>query len=81
MAKRTNRGAWGLVVGLAVAVLGGTGALSARYRRRADAKILPMGSWRFGTYPFYGVACGPKGSIPILDGYRRYFGFFSVRVR
>jgi hypothetical protein len=83
MAMRTNRLAWGLTAILAVVVLGGVGCLSTRCLRRADAEILPIGSWRFGSFPYYGAACGRDGraGLSILGGYRRYFGFFSVRVK
>jgi hypothetical protein len=45
MAKRTNRVAWGLVVGLAVAVLGGSGLLFVRLRPYLIARY-----WGRGAY-------------------------------
>lgn len=82
MAKRTNRVAWGLVGFLAVVVLGGSAALSDHYLPTANAMILPLGSWRFGTYPFYGAGCMPgRAGVPLLAGYTHCYGFFAVRER
>jgi hypothetical protein len=81
MVKRMSRVAWTLAGFLAVSVLGGGAALSARYLPVANAEILPPGSWRFGTYPFYGAACmRGRASVPLLAGYTHCYGFFAVRV-
>jgi hypothetical protein len=81
MLKRTNRGGWGLAVGLAVVVAWSGMELVAYSQRglpqhwRSGVSLLPMSQWDFYHSRVYWV----NGTTePVTDRY--VLGFFAVKV-
>src|SRR4051794_3975825 len=85
MTRRTDRVAWGLVVGLAMLLLGGAGTLVAsakqtgnwRVRRRS---LADWRYWRLGTCEVVYAGCSATGSIGKLVGHTYSLGFVEVEV-